>query len=197
MTGRNFTLCRQFYTARKLTTSHGIMPKVEIYFKILRDLCYDKNWFKKSSNTSVTIFVCLFVCLIFLLSNQRNNKIFLKQSSWMVSFPFIYSFLFRQIKRYGIIILCLFCWDNHRTDLVDTFSDNSAIPFYSLGAWPGFFKGREGEEEGCHTVSNREYSPDCHVDLSWIGYSDILRHPDGPPPSSLYFVWVSEFNCNC
>ena len=147
MTGRNFTLCRQFYTARKLTKSHGIMPKVEIYFKILRDLCYDKNWFKKSWNTSVTIFVCSFVCLVFLLSNQRKNNIFLKQSSWMISFPFIYSFLFRQIKRYGIIILCLFFWDNHRTDLVDTFADNSAISFYSLGAWPGFFKGREGRRK--------------------------------------------------
>ena len=33
--GRDFTLCRQFYTARKLTESHGIMSKVEIDIKNL------------------------------------------------------------------------------------------------------------------------------------------------------------------
>ena len=35
VTGRNFTLCRQFCTVRKLTKSHGMMPKVEIDFKNL------------------------------------------------------------------------------------------------------------------------------------------------------------------
>ena len=35
VTGRNFTLCRQFCTIRKLTKSHGMMPKVEIDFKNL------------------------------------------------------------------------------------------------------------------------------------------------------------------
>ena len=95
----------------------------------------------------------------------------------MVSLPFIcFFFSLKQMKRYGIIILFSFCWNNHWTDLVDSL-DNSAISFYSSRTWPGFFKGRGGEEEGCHTVSNREYSPDCHVDLSWIGYSGILRRP--------------------
>ena len=32
VTGRDFTLYRQFCTVRKLTKSHGIMPKVEIDF---------------------------------------------------------------------------------------------------------------------------------------------------------------------
>ena len=75
MPGRDFTLCRQFYTARKLTESHGIMSKVEIDFKILEILllCM-KSW-----NTFITVFVCLFVCL-FLLSNQGNNEIFPKQT---------------------------------------------------------------------------------------------------------------------
>ena len=99
VTGRDFTLYRQFCTARKLTKSHGIMPKVEICFKILGHLCYDKNWFKKSWNTSVTIFVCLFVCLVFLLSNQRNNKIFPKQTSFQTSFFSIHLFLFIQADK--------------------------------------------------------------------------------------------------
>ena len=123
---------------------------------------------------------CLFVCL-FLLLNQGNNKIFPKQTSWngFVAIHLFFFFSLKQMKRYGIIILFSFCWDNHWTDLVDSL-DNSAISFYSSGTWPGFFKGRGGgggEEEGCHTVSNREYSPDCHVDLSWIGNSGILRRP--------------------
>ena len=119
---------------------------------------------------------CLFDCL-FLLLNQGNNKIFPKQTSWN-GFVAIRLFFFslKQMKWYGIIILFSFCWNNHWTDLGDSL-DNSAISFYSSRTWPGFFKGRGGEEEGCHTVSNREYSPDCHVDLSWIGYSGILRRP--------------------
>ena len=38
VSGRDFTLCRQFYTARKLTESHGIMSKVEIDIKNLEIL---------------------------------------------------------------------------------------------------------------------------------------------------------------
>ena len=108
---------------------------------------------------------------------------------WFRCHSFVFFFSLKQMKRYGIIILFSFCWDNHWTDLVDSL-DNSAISFYSSGTWPGFFKGRGGggreEEEGCHTVSNREYSPDCHVDLSWIGYSGILRRP--VPLSPLFIL---------
>ena len=35
---RDFTLCRQFYTARKLIKSHGIIAKIEIDFKNLEIL---------------------------------------------------------------------------------------------------------------------------------------------------------------
>ena len=37
-----------------------------------------RNCIKKSCNTSVTVFVVVF----FLLSNQGNNKIFPKKTSW-------------------------------------------------------------------------------------------------------------------
>ena len=38
MPGRDFTLYRQFYRARKLIKSHGIIAKVEIDFKNLEIL---------------------------------------------------------------------------------------------------------------------------------------------------------------
>ena len=49
--------------------------------------------------------VCLFVWY-FCYQIREITRYFLNRP---VSFPFIYSFLFRQIKRYGIIVLFLFC----------------------------------------------------------------------------------------
>ena len=80
--GRDFTLCRQFYTARKLTPSHGIMSKVEIDFKILEILLLRwKLMYEILDHLyyCFCLFVCFFVCL-FLLSNQGNNEIFPKQT---------------------------------------------------------------------------------------------------------------------
>ena len=60
MSGRDFTLCRQFYTARKLTESHGIMSKVEIDIKNL------------GIPLLLFLFVCLFVCLfVFVIKSGK------------------------------------------------------------------------------------------------------------------------------
>ena len=69
--GRDFTLCRQFYTARKLTTSHGIMSKVEINFKILEILLL---WWKLMYEILEHLYYCfcLFVCLfVFVIKSGK------------------------------------------------------------------------------------------------------------------------------
>ena len=53
--------------------------------------------------------VCLFVWY-FCYQIREITRYFLNRPLFRpVSFPFIYSFLFRQIKPYGIIVLFLFC----------------------------------------------------------------------------------------
>ena len=152
MPGRDFTLCRQFYTARKLTESHGIMSKVEIDFKILEILLL---WWKLMYEIlehlyyCFCLFVCLFVCFCYQI--REITRYFLNRPNGMVSLSFIFYFFFllKQIQWFAEIVV---------TVLVDSSLDNSAISFSSSGAWPGFLK-RDGVggggEGGSHCVKWR------------------------------------------
>ena len=69
VTGRNFTLCRQFCTVRKLTKSHGMMPKVEIDFK---NLGIPLLWYKLISEIleDLRYCFCLFACFFVIKSGK-------------------------------------------------------------------------------------------------------------------------------